>query len=98
MTTVRAFFEPCIGMRIDDIGVFKLYGENYLADHDVHFGGYITMDLKDKKHSRLEPVWQFIMYDATPEKIDDLIEYFDRNPMNGYHIHLYQDHVDAKLY
>lgn len=87
---LRLFFEPHKQMKINDGDIFKYYAENYLSDFNATFGNYIAMNVMDKVHGRLEPVWQFIMSDTTEKEERRLIKYITDNPMNGYHIHIYK--------
>ena len=38
----------------------------------------------------MEPLWQYLIRDASTAARDYLIEYLDRNPMAGYYVHVYE--------
>jgi hypothetical protein len=88
--TIRICFEPRARVNINDSDVFKFYASKYLADFDVDFAGYISIDTKDKEYGRFEPVWQFLMDSESPDQLSELMYYIGANPMVGYRIHIYQ--------
>jgi hypothetical protein len=38
----------------------------------------------------MEPLWQYVIEDASQAARDYLVEYLDRNPMAGYFVHVYE--------
>jgi len=89
MSTVRLLFEPQPGTCVNHATMFEHYASNYLSDFNFSFGGHISMDLMDKVGDAMEPVWQFIDNDVSTVTMVKLDEYLKRNPMEGYHVHLY---------
>jgi len=89
---LRLCFEPEGDMAIDDPKAFAQYGKHYLADYGAEFAGYIAMNERDKRHSNLQPVWQFILKDINEEREQELIDYLDSNPINSYYAHVYEMH------
>ena len=88
---LRICFEPHQKMEINDISVFEYYASNYLVDFEkAQFAGYISMNIVDKDENRFEPVWQFIMDDVTVDTKMALLSLVQTNPLNGYHVHVYQ--------
>lgn len=87
---LRLLFEPQERMEINKISVFEFYGGNYLSNFDAEFGGFISMNSLEKVGSRFEPVWQFLIRDHNPDLKEELFTYLNNNPLNGYHIHVYE--------
>ena len=86
---LRLCFENKAGVNIDDKSVFQHYATNYLAGFDVRWAGSIMITHLDRKTQSMEPVWQYIIRDASPACRDYLCEYLARNPMCGYFVHVY---------
>lgn len=90
---LRLCFENKAGVNIDDQTVFRHYAGNYLSGFDIEWGGTITVSHRDQKTGGMEPMWQYIIRDASPACRDYLREYLSRNPMCGYHVHVYESRV-----
>jgi len=84
-------FEPHRDVVINDRNLFKHYAENYLEDFPVKWGGTVSMTQMEKKTNRLEPLWQFLIQDEANRCKDELINYLDENPMEGYWVHVYEE-------
>lgn len=87
---LRLCFEHKAGVNIDSADVFRHYTENYLNGFDVKWGGSISVPHSDTKTGPMEPLWQYLIHDASIACRDYLNEYLDRNPMAGYHVHVYE--------
>ncbi len=87
---IRLCFENKAGIKIDEASVFRHYAENYLAGFQVEWAGSISIPHRDTQTSQMEPLWQYLIRDASIACRDYLIEYLNRNPMAGYHVHLYE--------
>ena len=87
---LRLCFEHKAGVNIDEATVFRHYAENYLSGFDVKWGGSVSVPHHDTKTRPMEPLWQYLIEEASPAARDYLIEYLDRNPMAGYFVHVYE--------
>ncbi|MBL4808030.1 MAG: hypothetical protein JKY31_12215 [Rhodobacteraceae bacterium] len=87
---LRLCFEHKAGVNIDESSVFRHYAENYLNGFDVEWGGSISVPHMDTKTSPMEPLWQYLIRDASVPCRDYLKEYLNRNPMAGYYVHVYE--------
>jgi hypothetical protein len=87
---LRLCFEHKAGVNIDEADVFRHYAENYLNGFDVKWGGSISVPHVDTKTAPMEPLWQYIIHDASTACRDYLKEYLQRNPMAGYYVHVYE--------
>ncbi|USG60030.1 hypothetical protein NBZ79_12665 [Sneathiella marina] len=87
---LRLCFEHKAGVNIDEDDVFRHYAENYLNGFDVKWGGSISVPHMDTKTGPMEPLWQYIIHDASDACRDYLKEYLTRNPMAGYFVHVYE--------
>ncbi len=90
MKELRLFFEPKPGTKITTNNMFKHYAGNYLADLNIHYGGYISMNALEKVGEVLEPVYQYIArFTGHTDNSKEIQEYLARNPMEGYYVHAY---------
>ena len=89
---LRLCFENKSGVNIDDASVFRHYAANYLSGFDIQWGGTIMITHRDRKTGSMEPMWQYVIADASSACRDYLCEYLDRNPMCGYYVHVYESH------
>ena len=87
---LRLCFEHKAGVNIDEAAVFRHYAENYLNGFDVKWAGSVSVSQHDTRTSPMEPLWQYMIPDASVACRDYLIEYLDRNPMAGYFVHVYE--------
>ncbi|WP_339632227.1 hypothetical protein [uncultured Sneathiella sp.] len=87
---LRLCFENKAGVNIDEADVFRHYAENYLSGFDVKWAGSVSVPHVDTKTRPMEPLWQYLISDASTACRDYLIEYLDRNPMAGYFVHVYE--------
>jgi len=87
---IRLCFENKSGVKIDEASVFRHYAENYLSGFQVEWAGSISIPHHDTRTSQMEPLWQYLIHDASQACRDYLMEYLDRNPMAGYYVHLYE--------
>lgn len=87
---LRLCFENKSGVSIDDEHVFQHYAENYLGGFQVEWAGSVSIPHKDKKTRGMQPLWQYIIRDASMACRDYLREYMGRNPMCGYYVHVYE--------
>lgn len=87
---LRLCFENKAGVNIDDKSVFQHYAANYLAGFAVQWAGSIMISHTDRRTRSMEPVWQYLIRDASTACRDYLCEYLSRNPMCGYFVHVYQ--------
>ncbi len=92
---LRLCFENKAGINIDDEHVFRHYAENYLSGFEIEWGGSISVGHDDKHTGNMEPLWQYLIRDASPACRDYLCEYLTRNPMAGYFVHVYQNEKGA---
>lgn len=92
---LRLCFENKAGVKIDEASVFRHYAENYLNGFNVEWGGSISVPHGDTKTGHMEPLWQYLISDASDACRDYLSEYLDRNPMAGYFVHVYQCDLGA---
>lgn len=90
---LRLCFENKSGVNIDDATVFQHYASNYLAGFDIEWGGTIMITHQDRKTGSMEPMWQYVINNASTACRDYLCEYLDRNPMCGYYVHVYEGHL-----
>jgi len=97
---LRLCFEHKAGVNIDESNVFRHYAENYLNGFEVNWAGSISVPHTDTKTEPKEPLWQYIIRDASSACRDYLREYLDRNPMAGYYVHVYESergNIDKKI-
>ncbi|MCC3304815.1 hypothetical protein [Sneathiella sp. HT1-7] len=87
---LRLCFENKAGVNIDEAAVFRHYAENYLSGFDVKWAGTISIPHHDTNTNPMEPLWQYVIEDASQAARDYLVEYLDRNPMAGYFVHVYE--------
>ncbi len=87
---LRLCFENKAGVRIDEASVFRHYAENYLNGFNVEWGGSVSIPHHDTRTAPMEPLWQYLIRDASDACRDYLKEYLDRNPMAGYFVHVYE--------
>lgn len=87
---LRLCFENKAGIKIDEASVFRHYAENYLSGFNVNWGGSISIPHGETETTPMEPLWQYIIPDASLACRDYLKEYLDRNPMAGYFVHVYE--------
>ena len=87
---IRLCFENKSGVKIDEASVFRHYAENYLSGFDVEWGGSVSIPHTDTHTAQMEPLWQYLIRDASQACRDYLVEYLTRNPMAGYFVHLYE--------
>ena len=84
---IRILFESIGDFNINEYDVFEKYTENYLDDFNAEFSGYIVMDANKLKLEKMEPLWQYIIWDDSIQ-LDTIKEYILKNPVKGYKIHL----------
>lgn len=87
---LRLCFENKMGVSIDDEHVFQHYAENYLSGFQLEWAGSVSVSHRDKKTKGMQPLWQYVIRDASIACRDYLREYLDRNPMCGYFVHVYE--------
>lgn len=87
---LRLCFENKAGVNIDEASVFRHYAENYLNGFDIEWGGSISVPHSETRTSPMEPLWQYIIPNASTACRDYLVEYLNRNPMAGYFVHVYE--------
>ncbi|MCB9946301.1 MAG: hypothetical protein H6842_00580 [Rhodospirillaceae bacterium] len=98
---LRLCFENKSGVSIDDEHVFQHYAENYLSGFTVEWAGSISISHRDKRTHGMQPLWQYVIRDASIACRDYLCEYLNRNPMCGYYVHVYErspGHNAVKIY
>ena len=94
---IRLFFEPKLGTCVNHSKMFKHYADSYLEGFPIQFAGSISMDSLQKVEYNMEPVYQYIMRDASISCNNYLIEYLTRNPLHGYYIHMYHKYPNENL-
>jgi len=87
---LRLCFENKAGVKIDEASVFRHYAENYLSGFNVEWGGSVSIPHTDTHTAPMEPLWQYLIRNASEACRDYLKEYLDRNPMAGYFVHIYE--------
>lgn len=87
---LRLCFENKAGVSIDDETVFQHYAVNYLSGFPVEWAGSVSLCHRDRQTGIMQPVWQYRITDASPACRDYLCEYLTRNPMCGYHVHVFE--------
>lgn len=97
MKEVRLFFEPKTGTNVNHDLMFKHYVENWLSDIGGEYSGSISMDCMKKVHGAFEPVYQWILKDVSDTRLMYLRDYITRNPLHGYHSHLYTQKLNHNL-
>jgi len=85
---IRLVFEPHAGVNINNNQTFRHYGENYLSDFAVEWGGFIVLDSNETLYGRAEPLYQFLIHEGNDNILADLLRYLKTNPMHGYHTHV----------
>ncbi|MFQ5970838.1 MAG: hypothetical protein ACE5Q3_00810 [Alphaproteobacteria bacterium] len=98
---LRLCFENKTGVNIDRADVFRHYAENYLSGFEIAWAGSIAVSRGDKNTDTMEPLWQYLIRDASEACRDYLTEYLGRNPMCGYYVHVFEKHRglnEAKIY
>jgi len=86
-------FEPHQDVNINDPMLFLHYAENYLEDFHPAWAGRASMSHSEKVEGKLEPVWQFMIRDSDNSCRQELLNYLDRNPMEGYWVHVYEEEL-----
>ena len=94
---IRLFFEPRSGTNVNHNEMFKHYASSWLDGFDAEWGGAISMNRLEKVGNVMEPVYQFILRNPSQACKDYLEEYVDRNPLYGYHVHMYTQHHNQNL-
>ena len=87
---LRLCLEPKSGININDAAAIKWMAGRYFESFGASYAGYIVMDAKEKIHKRFEPVWQFLIQDASDACAAYLAEYVQKTPLAGYHVHVYR--------
>ncbi len=87
---LRLCFENKAGVSIDDEHVFQHYAENYLSGFQLEWAGSVSIGHRDRKTRSMQPLWQYMIRDASLACRDYLCEYLQRNPMCGYFVHVYE--------
>jgi len=87
---IRVCFENKEKVNVDDAAMMRHYSESYLADFSPEWAGFIMLPHNETKRGTMEPVWQVLIRNATDRTEHDLIDYLQRNPMAGYHVHVYR--------
>jgi len=82
---IRLVFEPHPGVDINNNQTFRHYGENYLSDFSVEWGGFIVLDSYETLYERKEPLNQFLIHEGNENILENLLKYLQNNPMHGYH-------------
>jgi predicted protein tyrosine phosphatase len=90
---IRLCFENKSGIRIDEASVFRHYAENYLSGFDLEWAGTVSIPHYQTNTGHMEPLWQYMIRDASIACRDYLKEYLTRNPMAGYFVHLYEHNI-----
>jgi hypothetical protein len=87
---LRLCFENKSGVNIDDQSVFEHYASNYFSGFPVRWAGSISVAHRERMTGNMQPLWQMRITDASAACRDYLCEYLTRNPMCGYHVHVYE--------
>lgn len=87
--TLRLCFEPKKQVNVNHNAMFRHYAENYLSGFNIEWGGIIAIDATQKVEGKLEPLYQYLIWEASTACRDYLLEYLDRNPMDGYYVHVF---------
>ena len=85
---IRLVFEPHSEVNINNNQTFRHYGENYLSDFPIEWGGFIFLDSYETLYERKEPLYQFLIHEGNENILGDLLKYLQTNPMHGYHTHV----------
>lgn len=87
--TLRLCFEPKLRVNVNHDDMFRHYAENYLSGFDIEWGGIIAADATRKVEGKFEPLYQYLIWEASEVCRNYLLEYLERNPMCGYYVHVY---------
>ena len=87
---LRVCFENMESVNVNDAVMMRHYAESYLADFRPEWAGFIMLPQDETCRATMEPAWQMLIRNATPETERQLIDYVRRNPMAAYHVHVYR--------
>ena len=87
---LRVCFENMQSVNVNDAAMMRHYAESYLADFHPEWAGFIMLPHNETRRATMEPVWQMLIRNATPDMERRLVEYIRSNPMAAYHVHVYR--------
>lgn len=87
---LRVCFENMKSVNVNDASMMRHYAESYLADFRPEWAGFIMLPHNETRRATMEPAWQMLIRNATPEMERRLLEYVRDNPMAAYHVHIYR--------
>lgn len=87
---LRVCFENMETVNVNDPSMMRHYAESYLADFRPEWAGFIMLPQDETRRATMEPAWQMLIRDASPDLEAKLLDYLRRNPMAAYYVHVYR--------
>lgn len=87
---LRVCFENMASVDVNDPSMMRHYAESYLADFHPDWAGFIMLPHDETRRATMEPAWQVLIRNATPDTERRLVDYVSNNPMAAYHVHVYR--------
>ena len=94
---LRVCFENMKSVTVNDATMMRHYAESYLSDFRPEWAGFIMLPQDETRRATMEPAWQMLIRNATPETERQLLDYVRRNPMAAYHVHVYRKDVGNEV-